>query len=236
MTKFLVTRGAASAAAVLVSLVEGHPHCLLASGLALYGGMAFLSGPKATLRLLGATLAMAAPLALMHGVINPAYLASHEFLGLPLRAEGFRFAMELSARLALLFGLVGLWLGTPRRTWIALIAASRVPSAWGMAMLQAIALTNVLALRIPRIRQAQRSRGILRDDMGLCARAGAAVAVVVPLIAVTLIDANERGALHQRMGLGSYSLLPVTPLRPPEPLDMALALCVTAGTAALLLV
>ena len=144
--------------------------------------------------------------------------------------------MEISARLALLFGLVGLWLGTPQRTWLALIAASRVPPAWGVAMLQALALTHVLAARITRIRQAQRSRGVLRDDMGLFARAGAAVAVVVPLIAITLIDANERGALHHRMGFGSYRLLPATPLGAPEPLDIAFALCIAAATTALVLV
>lgn len=234
MPRFLVTRAATSLAAIVIALASSELRQLLAAGAVLYAGIVLLGGPKTALRILGATAAMAAPLALVHGIINPAYSASHEILGVLVRVDGLYYAMAISARLALLFGVVGLWLGTPRRTWLALVAATRLPPAWGVAMLQAITLTHVLMLKIARIRQAQRSRGILRDDMGLFERSGAAASVVVPLIAVTLIDASERGALLHRMGLGSYKLRPATPLNAPEPLDLVLSLGIASAALALL--
>jgi energy-coupling factor transporter transmembrane protein EcfT len=236
MSRFLLTRGVASAAAVLVALAEDDAQRLLIAGAMLYVGVALLGGPSSAVKLLGATLAMALPLALVHGFVNPAFVASHVLLGLPFRADGFRYAMEISSRFGLLFGVVGFWLGTPRRTWLAIVAASRLPPAWAMAMLQAVALTNVLSLKITRIRQAQRSRGILRDDMGFVARASATAAMVVPLVAITLIDANERGALLHRMGFGTYKLLPATPLGAPNRLDVAYSFGIAAVTAVLLMI
>ncbi|GHT98853.1 hypothetical protein FACS1894154_04900 [Betaproteobacteria bacterium] len=236
MPRFLVTRGVVSAVAILIAIVEGNFYHLVMVVVGLYTVLMIFGGPKVSVSLLGATFVVAAPLVLVHGVINPAYPVSHNLLGIPLHADGVRYAVELSTRLTLLFGVFGLWIGTPRRTWIALIAASRIPPAWGVTILQAIALTKVLAVRITRIRQAQRSRGILRDNMGFFARAGATVAVIVPLIAVTLIDAAERGALLHRMGFGSYPLHPATPLDALEPLDLVLSLVVVIAITILLLV
>ena len=234
MHRFLLARTVTSMAAIVIALVESDVQRLLLAACGLFALVALLSGLKVSRGLLWATLLMAVPLLLLHGVVNPTYLTTYKILGLPIRGEGAWHAVVISGRMALLFGVLGLWLGTPRRVLLGLVAASRLPPMWGFAMLQAVSLTHVLAARISRIRMAQRSRGVLRDDMGLFSRLRAAVAVVVPLIATTLIDANERGSSLHRMGVGAYPLTQLKSLEVLAPADAIFSGCVLAAAVALL--
>jgi energy-coupling factor transporter transmembrane protein EcfT len=170
---------------------------------------------------------MILPLIVVHAIINPSFARSMEIFGLPLRQDGAIYAALVGLRMALLFAVVGIWLGLARNVTFALVAGSRVPAVFGFTLLQALSLTKVLTRRVTSIRLAQQSRGVLRDG-GLAQRTSGAIAMVVPLIATTLMDAHDRGDALARMGMGVVRIRAPHPVPPLLRFDMILACAVGA--------
>lgn len=222
MTPFVLTRAVVSAASVLVLILVSDLEILTTIALGLYAMVMVVRGAGPLARLIGATLLMVLPLFLVHGIANPTFTVSVSLFGIPWRGDGASYAALVSLRMALLFAAVAIWMGLPRDVTLALLASSPMPTSVGLALIQALLMSRILARRVASIRLAQKSRGALREG-GLGRKIASTVAMVVPLIATTLIDAHERGRVLVRIGVGSTRMLPPHPLQRPGVVDTLLA-------------
>jgi len=231
MNPFLLTRAAVSAAALVSLIATSDLEILVTVTAGLYLVFLIVQGTGPWIGLAGATLLMVLPLFLVHGIVNPTFASSASFHGIPWRSDGASYAALVGLRMALLFVVVGIWMGLQRSVTLALVAGSQMPAMVGLVLLQALLLSRVLARRVTKIRLAQKSRGLLRNG-NLRQKATSAIAMVVPLIATTLMDAHDRGDAFARMGVGAARIVPPHPLQMPGTMDIALACAVSFATLA----
>ncbi len=230
MVKYLLTRTTASAAMVCVAIGETELWQLIVANLLFYICLSLLCNTKTLLKFITISMVMIIPLLLVHGVVNPTYPVTYLFFGIPFRTTGFEFAADISARLSLVFSLLGFWQGMPKIFWISLVSNLKTRPSWSILLLQILTLTELFSLKIARIRLSQKSRGILSTDMNILQRISTVAAVIVPLMTSTLIDSHERAELYFRMGIGDYPLFKQHPLPTTTVTDITYSLVLCAIT------
>jgi hypothetical protein len=167
---------------------------------------------------------LAVPLLAIHGMVNPTFPATDHFGSLPLRTGGAIYALEMAQRFALLFTAVAIWRGVPSLTLISLVTQSKLPPAVGVVFVYAVVLVEVLKRRLANIQLAMRSRGVL-DSSGLRNKLHALVALTVPLIATTLMEAVTRSETRSRLGpINLARLTKIAALSKPTLRDVATTL------------
>jgi hypothetical protein len=214
----LLVRSAVSACALVLAL--GTRDTSLAAGaLLILATFSIVRGLRLAGVLLSSVLALAAPLLLVHGFLNPAYPAEGHLAGvLPWRPEGAWFALTLSLRMTLLFTALAVWGGLPRLLLVSLIVKSKLPPVVGMVLLQADSQMTDLRERIKDIERALLSRGLLQDS-GWASRIKGLVAHVVPLVAISIIQAFRRASARERL-MGGTARAMVAPVPLPAPAAM----------------
>jgi energy-coupling factor transporter transmembrane protein EcfT len=160
------------------------------------------------LRLFAAfTLPFLIPLLALHGIVNPAFPETGRFFGwIPVRSTGVEFALLVGARVAAISVVGVTWSFVPRMEALSLLLSLKVPSPLALAGFQAISMIDFLRRRAASILLAQRSRGVATGP-SITRRAGALVAVVVPLAASTLTEAEGRAIALTSRGFGSGRLV-----------------------------
>lgn len=162
-----------------------------------------LRGASATLWLGVSVLAMALPLLLVHGVLNPQFPTAATIGPLNWRPAGAWHVVDVSQRLALLFAAVVVWEGVPRLTLVGLVVRSGLPAPLVLALAYSVALVGQLQRRVSYIHESLLSRGLF-DGPRVRARGLALIAMTVPMIAIGLTEAVARS--DARAGLGDVSL------------------------------
>ena len=212
----------AGASAILASLASGSFAGLLVLAVGL--PVVFVAWGRQTGRLLVAakwTLPLALPLLAIHGLLNVTYPVSFTWHGLPVREEGLAYAAAVGIRLWV-FGAAIAFVSQLQRDQLfgALYRRKWMPQ-WALLLVSlSVSMFHYLWRRAQATSLAQRSRGLPRGP-GLRTRMTSLFAVVLPLVAIAIVESTTRGHALSARGLGSK------PLRLPDmqaamPLDKGL--------------
>lgn len=145
----------------------------------------------------------------VHGFISPLFPVTGSLGGvIPVRGEGIAYAIELAQMIFVVTFAALLWLGVSRTDFIDDLIWLHTPPI-GIAIAgQTIATLGLLGRKIATVFLAQRARGIPVEGRFL-GRVRALPSVLVPVVAVTLIEADARSLQLQGRGLGVGRLSPV---------------------------
>jgi energy-coupling factor transporter transmembrane protein EcfT len=232
---YLLARAATSACVVLTLAAARGQSALAVGGVLVLIAHTAIRGWQPTAKLVLATCAMAVPLLAIHTFLNPAFPAQTSDYLFAWRPSGFQYATGISLQMWLLFSFGAVWAGTPRRVAYSAIASARVPPAIALTAVQALVLVGILEQKIITIRTAQRSRGVPVNG-NLIERAQSLVAVTVPLIVASLMDAHARGTLLADRGIGTKKLIPLATIPRPNWQEMVGAGLLIATSSAVALV
>jgi energy-coupling factor transporter transmembrane protein EcfT len=157
------------------------------------------------------TLPFAVPLVLIHGALNPAYPVSRTFGLLAVREQGLSYAVQVTLVLGLIASVAVVWRGARRADVLALVHLIRLPERLSLASAAAVSTLAVVQQRARLVSTAQQARG-MPTGPGIRARAQAMVAIAVPLIVTSLVEADERATTLQTRGLGTCRIVPLVQL------------------------
>jgi hypothetical protein len=184
------------------------------------------SSCRAYKRALRFTAPFALPLAIVHGVINPAFAISTHYYFLPLRLNGFLYAAEVILRVLLLTLVAISWSEVDPDALLHDSVRVRLPLPLIVSIAVTASTVKIIGRKIEAVHLAQQARGV-RTGPGLLIKASALIALVIPVALSTLIDNSARGEILSTRGLGTGRLA----LRPREsrlePKDLSLALLPT---------
>jgi hypothetical protein len=193
----------------------------------------WLQGWRRLIPIAASVAVLALPLLVVHAMINPMFPVTHHVGLIPWRAGGWEYTLVLTQRFAMLFAAVSVWIGVPGMVVVALLARLNLPTRMGLILIYAVVLVGVLKRRISAIQSALRSRGAL-DGKGPRGKAYALVAMTVPLIATTLLEAVARSEVRGRLGNADLlRLRAVAGLSRPNTADVTCAALMLIGTIAL---
>lgn len=137
-----------------------------------------------------------APLAVIHGILNPGYAPTfHVWSALPLRREGFEFAASISLSLVCLFTPAILLAAVPRRDLASLALDLGLPPMIALAIFQALSIQSQIEDRARAILFAQEARGI-QTEGSILVRFRALAVVLIPLVVHLLLEARTRSTLQ----------------------------------------
>lgn len=151
------------------------------------------------------TIPIAIPLAIIHGVINPAFPVTHRLGLLPIRDSGFHYAATVTARVVLIAIAATAWRSVSRIQMLALAQTIRLPNFITLAVAGAIGGIALVETRVKAVAVAQQARGLALGP-GLRQRIRALVMITVPVITTTLVEADHRGSVVAVRGLGHAPL------------------------------
>lgn len=153
-----------------------------------------------------AILIFSIPLLLIHGILNPAHPVSLHWGFVPLRIDGFLYAIRTALRLLILcLGLV-IWRHVPSMQLLAAAERYRLPLSIQTLLAVASTFTRTLSRRIQIVYVAQQARGIPAGP-GLFLRIRAFPKSLIPLIVSTLNEAAARGSVMVSRGLGTTRIM-----------------------------
>jgi len=152
------------------------------------------------------TLPFAIPLALVHGVLNPAFPVAEKIWGLiPARPSGLWFAALVSLRILTLTVIIVLWRDVDGERLVHEAMRARLPVSLVVIVAVAAANLRLLASKIQVVYLAQQARGVAAGPSVL-ARIRALPRIVIPVIASTLTEGHARGLVMTNRGLGDARL------------------------------
>jgi energy-coupling factor transport system permease protein len=151
------------------------------------------------------TLPFVLPLVVIHGVLNPAFEATRDFRGIPLRSAGLAYAADVTARLVAIAIAAVTWHGVHRMQILVLAQVLRVPHVMTVAIAAAVSGLALVEARVHAVALAQQARGLPMGP-GLRRRIRALVNIVLPVVTTTLVESHHRGTLMTLRGLGSTRL------------------------------
>ena len=141
-------------------------------------------------------IAFALPLVVIHAVLNPAYPLTGEIVGgVPLRNNGLEFAIQQVSVVMTLFVPALYWLAVSRESVIALICRLPISPAAAVPLFDVMTLLSEMEQKGATIFEAQRARGI-RMSGAPWRKAGALMALVIPLVATLFRDAPVRARIR----------------------------------------
>lgn len=148
------------------------------------------------------TLPLAIPLVLVHGVLNPTFVRTDAWFGVPIRFEGFVFGAIVSLRVLVLALAAVLWsiVDTQRLLWDAV--RWRIPLPLTTSLVLGASTARFIRRRAVSVLMAQQARGIPVHG-NVIQRARALVAVVIPVVISTLVESAKRGEILAIRGFGS---------------------------------
>lgn len=146
------------------------------------------------------------PLLLVHGILNANYPVTQVWCFVPLRAAGIEFALETGLRLWVFAITIAFLSSVGAQQIVACLYRARgVPRPLVVLVASAVSMFHYLSVRAMSMSLAQRSRGLARGP-GLRARIMSLLAVVVPLVAVVIVESGTRGQALATRGLGTRVL------------------------------
>lgn len=149
----------------------------------------------------------------VHGFVSPLFPVTDSLGGVvPFRAAGFAYALHLAQMIFVVTFAALLWLGVSRRDFVEDLIWLRTPPI-GIAIAgQTMATLGVLSRKISAVFLAQKARGVPVEGKVL-GRLRALPSVLVPVVAVTLIEADARSQIMTSRGLGLRRIAKVAPRR-----------------------
>lgn len=152
------------------------------------------------------TLPFAIPLAIVHGVLNPAFpVAEKLFDFIPVRPSGLWFAASVSLRILILTVIVVIWRDVDADRLLRESIRARLPLSVVVIVAVASANLHLLGSKIQVVYLAQQARGVAAGP-SLFARIRALPRVVIPVIASTITEGHARGLVMTNRGLGNARL------------------------------
>jgi energy-coupling factor transport system permease protein len=144
----------------------------------------------------------AIPLFFIHGLLNAQFDLDGNLFGLPYRLSGFRFAYDLSSRLAIFVAAALSCLELSRSYVVDVLAGTRLPMSVAIVAAQALAIVGEIPRAARTILLAQRSRGV-QTGPGPIRRLRALPAIVLPLVSRLLSEVEPRSLALVSRGFGA---------------------------------
>ena len=152
------------------------------------------------------TLPLLLPLGLIHGLINPAFVADHYlFEWVPIRSSGLYFALLIGLRVFILTTIVAIWREVDRDDLFRFSVYIGLPLPVVIMTAVATAVLCSIAMRVHAVYLAQQARGIAAGPDWL-SRIRALPTIILPVVTATLIEGSARGSVMRNRGLGSGQL------------------------------
>lgn len=175
-------------------------------------GLAAIAAPSARTvwAVLKWTVAFAAPLVLIHGVLNPVYPQTATLLGaVPMREGGLAYGLSVALALCVITIVASAWSQVDRDLLIDDLSRLSLPIWLIVLAAQSIAVIHLVRLRVDAVYLAQRARGIAVGP-GFATRLKALPSVLVPVVVSTLADADARATALASRGFGATRILPIS--------------------------
>lgn len=152
-------------------------------------------------------LPIALPLLVIHGIINPSFdITVYAAAYIPIRIDGLTFASTLSLKLGLFTLAVAIWKNISRESAFAKFLSVRwIPYWMVIVIMQSISLVDHVSRRSESIFLAQQARGI-QVRGSFISRIKALPKIIIPLIASTLVESDERATALGSRGFGAARL------------------------------
>ena len=149
----------------------------------------------------------------VHGFVSPLFPVSDSLWGLvPFRADGFAYALDLAQMIFVVTFAALLWLGVSRRDFVEDLIWLGTPPIGVAIAGQTLATLGVLSRKISAVFLAQKARGVPVEGRVL-GRLRALPSVLVPVVAVTLVEADARSQIMTSRGLGTGRIANASPRR-----------------------
>ena len=163
----------------------------------------------------------AAPLFLIHAVLNPGFPVSGSFAGIPIRQAGASYAVSVSARLLGIVCVGSLWRFVSADTVIDTLIRWRFPS-WSLVLAaQSVSLVSLIRHRAATVALAQQARGVpVRGSV--LQRFRAAPLVLLPVTLRVISEVDERALILTTRGCGTGPISVLSGRKHP-PIDRAAA-------------
>jgi energy-coupling factor transporter transmembrane protein EcfT len=177
------------------------------------------------------SLPFALPLLAVHGILNANYPVTQRWGIVPLREQGIEFGLVTGLRLWIFAMAIAFLSSVGAQQLLAYLYALRwVPKPLVVLIASAVSMFHYLSERAASMSLAQRSRGLARGP-GIRPRIGSLLAVVVPLVAVVIVESRIRGLALGARGMGTRALR-LDPVAPPcwrdwAGLAVAVVLCLS---------
>jgi hypothetical protein len=157
----------------------------------------------------------AAPLLLVHGVLNTGFPVDRWYFGfLPVRVAGLLYGVTVSLHVVLFATVAAYWMSSRRDEVVDDLVRLRLPPWLILFSSQSIAIGASVERRIAKVYEAQRARGI-RTGPSLWARVQAFPTVLIPAVVGTLLEAEGRVPALVSRGFGCARLAPLPERRKP---------------------
>lgn len=175
------------------------------------------------------------PLAIVHGILNPAFTPTSVLGPIPFRWDGFVYAALVSARIIGLTIIAVAWRAVDPDAALDFFTRLRTPLSLIILVAATFSTVTALEYRIRAVKEAQQARG-LPIGPALVSRLKAVPALVLPVVTSTLVDASQRGAMLSSRGLGTTRLPGAKVTTRPSVIEVVLiaSLTLALGVATLL--
>jgi energy-coupling factor transport system permease protein len=140
------------------------------------------------------SLPLLVPLLLIHSLVNPQFKMDSKLLSVPLRTQGFVFAISVYANLAIFLAIAIAWWQVNRDEFFDWMVARRVPVFLVGLVAQSMAMVTLIEKRGMAVFKAQTARGIPTGPNWLH-RFRALPSIVLPVITSLINEADQRSTV-----------------------------------------
>lgn len=229
-----VTALALTATFMTASFLTGSPAALAALYLAaVMMSMLATRSFARTLIAIRLSLLFIVPVIAIHGLLNPEFSVTGQWLGLNVRKSGLTFGAIIGLRVSVAIAVSLVWLSVSIERTVADMTALGMPLPLILVLAQSISLARSLQRRVAVVYLAQQARGVPVSG-GLLRRLASLSKVAIPLFVSVIAEAAARAEILTSRGMGVGPLSEGTTFRVPATAIACLVMAMTASTAIIL--
>lgn len=145
------------------------------------------------------------PIIFIHTFINPGYEISGNLWRIPIRQEGFYFAIKTYSNLAVYISVAICWWNVDRDEFVDWIIARKVKFFIIAIIMQSVAYVPLIEKRGISVLKAQTARGIAIGP-SISVKARALLSLILPVVTSLINEGEQRSVALWSRGFGRYKL------------------------------